>query len=104
VSIDVRPKRYQVLLTKCSIHLYVATALCCTTAAGDVLFVPAGCAHQVENIGCDTTIAVSFNYVDKSNLFLVFSALATQVMPVSCTELQNNCCAGIVSIASMKFV
>jgi hypothetical protein len=57
-------------------RMVTAVLHCCT---GDVLFVPAGCAHQVENIGCDTSIAVSFNYVDESNIQLALTALATQV-------------------------
>ena len=47
--------------------------------AGDVLFVPAGCAHQVENIGDSTSIALSCNYVDSSNLHLATEALQHQV-------------------------
>jgi uncharacterized protein YjlB len=34
--------------------------------AGDVLFVPAGCAHRVETLA--PSIAVSGNFVDASNL------------------------------------
>merc|ERR1712232_134679 len=36
------------------------------TGAGDVLFVPGGIAHQVENL--DRSLAVSMNYVDASNV------------------------------------
>jgi uncharacterized RmlC-like cupin family protein len=61
--------------------------LYCTTATGDVLFVPAGCAHQVENTGCDTSVAVSFNYVDESNLELALTALATQVSTADASAL-----------------
>jgi len=35
-------------------------------SAGDVIFVPAGAAHQVENLA--DSVAVSMNYVDGSNL------------------------------------
>jgi uncharacterized RmlC-like cupin family protein len=65
----------------------VRQLLYCTAATGDVLFVPAVCAHQVENIGCDTSIAVSFNYVDESNIELALSALATQVSTANASAL-----------------
>ena len=44
-----------------------------TLEAGDVLFVPCGCAHQVANDAA--TLAVSANYVDDTNLDAAIDAL-----------------------------
>lgn len=37
--------------------------------SGELLFVPAGCPHRVENL--DISLAISSNFVDLSNLHLV---------------------------------
>ncbi|KAK7507871.1 hypothetical protein BaRGS_00000836 [Batillaria attramentaria] len=37
----------------------------CVLTAGEILFVPGGCPHYVENL--DTTVAISANFVDLSN-------------------------------------
>ncbi|XP_052263433.1 lysine-specific demethylase 8-like isoform X2 [Dreissena polymorpha] len=41
----------------------------CVLEPGEVLFVPAGCPHRVENL--ETSVAISGNYVDLSNIDLV---------------------------------
>lgn len=41
----------------------------CILEPGDVLFVPAGCPHRVENL--EASLAISANFVDNSNLSLV---------------------------------
>ena len=46
--------------------LSVTSTLECTLQAGEILFVPAGCPHRVKNM--ETSLAVSANYVDTSNL------------------------------------
>ena len=47
----------------------------CILCAGEVLFVPAGCPHKVENL--DTSLAISANFVDGSNFELVQQELQT---------------------------
>ena len=47
-------------------YLKLAQPYMCDLNAGDVLFVPAGCAHRVETLA--PSIAVSGNFVDASNL------------------------------------
>lgn len=47
----------------------------CILCAGDVLFVPAGCPHKVENL--ETSLAISANFVDGSNFELVQQELQT---------------------------
>ena len=43
---------------------------------GDVLFVPAGCPHQVETL--EPSVAVSSNFIDQSNLDASLSELRAQ--------------------------
>ncbi|KAG5189154.1 hypothetical protein JKP88DRAFT_218036 [Tribonema minus] len=50
----------------------------CAMEAGDLLFVPSGCPHEVENEGPGPVVAVSCNYVDSSNLERALEALALQ--------------------------
>ncbi|CAM9505435.1 unnamed protein product, partial [Laminaria digitata] len=45
--------------------------------AGDLLFVPAGCPHRVENL--TDTLALSCNYVDATNVDASLTALGHQV-------------------------
>ena len=47
----------------------------CILCAGEVLFVPAGCPHKVENL--ETSLAISANFVDGSNFELVQQELQT---------------------------
>ncbi|CAN0220386.1 unnamed protein product, partial [Discosporangium mesarthrocarpum] len=54
----------------------LATGWACTLEAGDLLFVPAGSPHQVENL--TDTLAVSSNYVDATNLPKALHALEEQ--------------------------
>ncbi|CAC5424115.1 JMJD6 [Mytilus coruscus] len=49
--------------------LQLTTPMECVLEPGDVLFVPAGCPHRVENL--ETSVAISSNFVDQSNLNLV---------------------------------
>ncbi|CAM9816845.1 unnamed protein product [Ascophyllum nodosum] len=50
----------------------------CVLEAGDVLFVPAGCPHRVENL--TDTLAVSCNYVDATNVGGALEALGDQAL------------------------
>lgn len=43
---------------------------------GDVIFVPAGCPHRVENL--TDTLALSCNYVDATNIEASLKALGDQ--------------------------
>ena len=54
----------------------LATPQTCVLEAGDLLFVPAGCPHAVENLS--DTLAVSCNYVDATNLARSRRAIATE--------------------------
>ena len=47
----------------------------CILCPGEVLFVPAGCPHKVENL--ETSLAISANFVDGSNFELVQRELQT---------------------------
>ena len=47
----------------------------CILCPGEVLFVPAGCPHKVENL--ETSLAISANFVDGSNFKLVQGELQT---------------------------
>lgn len=47
----------------------------CILCPGEVLFVPAGCPHKVENL--ETSLAISANFVDASNFELVQQELQT---------------------------
>ncbi|VDI62083.1 Hypothetical predicted protein [Mytilus galloprovincialis] len=49
--------------------LQLTTPIECVLEPGDVLFVPAGCPHRVENL--ETSVAISSNFVDQSNFTLV---------------------------------
>lgn len=57
----------------------------CILCPGEVLFVPAGCPHKVENL--ETSLAISANFVDSSNFELVQQ------------ELQIN---GLIDVRSAK--
>jgi hypothetical protein len=46
----------------------------CTLKAGELLFVPAGCPHRVQNL--TKSLAISSNFVDRSNLELVLDELS----------------------------
>ena len=50
----------------------------CTLKAGELLFVPAGCPHRVENL--TKSLAISANYVDESNLELVLEELSVNAL------------------------
>ena len=58
-------------------------------SAGELLFVPAGCPHRVENL--TTSLAISSNFVDQSNFDLVKSELACHALvdPRSADLLQQ---------------
>lgn len=47
----------------------------CILCPGDILFVPAGCPHKVENL--EASLAISANFVDGSNFELVKQELET---------------------------
>ena len=47
----------------------------CILCPGEVLLVPAGCPHRVENL--KTSLAISANFVDSSNFELVQQELQT---------------------------
>lgn len=47
----------------------------CILRAGEVLFVPAGSPHYVENVGDGPTVALSGNFVDRTNLTTALSEL-----------------------------
>ena len=47
----------------------------CVLCPGEILFVPAGCPHKVENL--ETSLAISANFVDSSNFELVRQELQT---------------------------
>ncbi len=51
------------------------TPLVTTLKPGDLLFVPAGTPHWVENVGTSPTLALSGNYVDASNFACARDAL-----------------------------
>ena len=50
----------------------------CILEAGEVLFVPAGCPHRVENL--TKSLAISANFVDKSNIDLVMRELSIDAL------------------------
>ena len=52
--------------------------------AGDLLFVPAGCPHRVENL--ETSLAISSNFVDLSNLRMVKEELKVNALNDPCAE------------------
>ncbi|CAN0330004.1 unnamed protein product [Pylaiella littoralis] len=54
----------------------LAKGSCCVLEAGDLLFVPAGCPHRVENL--TDTLALSCNYVDATNVDGSLKALQDQ--------------------------
>ena len=54
----------------------LATVQECVLEPGDILFVPAGCPHHVENL--TDTVAISANFVDESNFDLVKRELGAQ--------------------------
>ena len=56
-----------------------------TSQKGDVLFVPAGCPHRVENL--TDTLAVSCNYVDATNVGGALEALGDQASGYSTVRL-----------------
>ncbi|XP_074649165.1 bifunctional arginine demethylase and lysyl-hydroxylase JMJD6-like [Tubulanus polymorphus] len=61
----------------------------CILQEGDVLFVPAGCPHRVENL--EKSIAISANFVDKSNFDSVKKELAINALIDSrAAELLNQ--------------
>jgi len=47
----------------------------CILCPGEILFVPAGCPHKVENL--EESLAISANFVDSSNFVLVQQELQT---------------------------
>ena len=50
----------------------------CVLKAGDLLFVPAGCPHRVENL--TKSLAISANFVDRSNVELVLDELSVNAI------------------------
>ena len=50
----------------------------CVLKAGELLFVPAGCPHRVENL--TKSLAISANFVDRSNLELVLKELSVNAI------------------------
>ena len=50
----------------------------CILKAGELLFVPAGCPHRVENL--TKSLAISANFVDQSNLDLVLEELSVNAI------------------------
>ncbi|CBN75481.1 conserved unknown protein [Ectocarpus siliculosus] len=54
----------------------LAKGFSCVLEAGDLLFVPAGCPHRVENL--TGTLALSCNYVDATNIDMSLAALQDQ--------------------------
>ena len=54
------------------------TPLQCTLQPGELLFVPYGCAHRVENL--EDSLAVSANFVDLSNFQAVLSELKVNAL------------------------
>ena len=65
------------------------TPLECILQASEVLFVPAGCPHRVENL--DISLAVSANFVDMSNIEIVKDEL-------SLDSLVNSRAAELLSV------
>ncbi|CAN0365462.1 unnamed protein product, partial [Scytosiphon promiscuus] len=54
----------------------LARGASCVLEAGDILFVPSGCPHYVENL--TDTLALSCNYVDSTNVEASLEALRDQ--------------------------
>jgi hypothetical protein len=54
----------------------LASPVECVLEAGDLIFVPSGCPHFVENLS--HTVAISCNYVDATNLARVREALSVE--------------------------
>ena len=50
----------------------------CILKAGELLFVPAGCPHRVENL--TKSLAISANFVDRSNVELVLEELSVNAI------------------------
>lgn len=50
----------------------------CVLQPGEVLFVPAGCPHRVENL--ESSLAVSANFVDRSNFEMVKKELQVNAL------------------------
>ena len=55
-----------------------ATPRQCTLQPGELLFVPYGCPHRVENL--DDSLAVSANFVDLSNFQVVLAELKANAL------------------------
>lgn len=55
-----------------------ATPRQCTLQPGELLFVPYGCPHRVENL--EDSVAVSANFVDLSNFKIVLKELKANAM------------------------
>jgi hypothetical protein len=79
--------------------------------SGELLFVPAGCPHRVENL--ETSLAISGNYVDLSNFDLVKEELkVTSLIDERSSELlkqfsdpdfKSNMCSDIDHLCWEKF-
>lgn len=50
----------------------------CVLQPGELLFVPAGCTHRVENL--EKSLAISANFVDSSNIELVKKELKVNAL------------------------
>lgn len=55
-----------------------ATPRQCTLQPGELLFVPYGCPHRVENL--EDSLAVSANFVDLSNFYVVLEELKANAL------------------------
>ncbi|XP_060556292.1 bifunctional arginine demethylase and lysyl-hydroxylase JMJD6-like, partial [Ruditapes philippinarum] len=83
----------------------------CILQPGELLFVPAGCPHRVENL--ETSLAISGNYVDLSNFDLVKEELkVTSLIDERSSELlkqfsdpdfKSNMCSDIDHLCWEKF-
>ncbi|XP_068672613.1 lysine-specific demethylase 8-like isoform X2 [Montipora foliosa] len=64
--------------------LCTATAKQCTLQPGELLFVPCGCPHRVENL--EDSLAISANFVDLSNYKVVIEELTANALVDPCAE------------------
>ena len=69
--------------------LALAQPIECVLEAGELIFVPNGCAHWVENI--ETSVAVSGNFVDESNIDAALEELGVAgLLDPRANELHNE--------------
>lgn len=64
--------------------LSAATAQQCILQPGELLFVPHGCPHRVENL--EDSLAISANFVDLSNYEVVLEELKANALIDPCAE------------------